>query len=142
MDERPVLLLDTSVAIPLVFADHEDHAKAIGVVRGHRLGMAGHAWFETFSVLTRLPSGLRRSPADAFHVLQKDFPVSEFLDATEAADLGEELSRLDIAGGAVYDALVAAAARRSGLRLVSFDRRAASTYDALGVDVMLIDPLS
>ena len=135
MADHPVLLLDTSVALALIFADHEDHAKAMRLVRDHRPGLAGHAWFETFSVLTRLPAGRRRSPADALLLLSRDFPASRFLDAPHAERLGDELARLGISGGSVYDALIAAAARQWGHPLASFDRRAKGTYDAFGIDV-------
>jgi len=39
----------------------------------------------------------------------------------------------------VYDALVAAAAARHSLPLVSRDRRAVETYRAFGVEVELLD---
>lgn len=45
------------------------------------------------------------------------------------------LAEAGISGGAVYDALVAAAAVHHGLPLVSRDRRALDTYRALGLDV-------
>ena len=61
-DERPVVLLDTSAAIALVLEDHEAHAAMVAPVRGRGLGLAGHAWFEAYSVLIRLPGDLRRSP--------------------------------------------------------------------------------
>jgi predicted nucleic acid-binding protein len=139
MDDRPVALVDTSVAIALMFTDHEDHARAIDAVRGTRPGLAGHAWFETYSVLTRLPAGRRRSPADALLLLRRDFPASAFLDAAGSDRLGDDLARLGISGGSVYDALVAGAARHHGHRLISLDRRARSTYEAIGADVTLID---
>ena len=134
-DQRPVALLDTSAAVALIVEDHEAHVATLDAVRGRRLGLAGHAWFETYSVLTRLPAGLRRSPADALRVLARNFPASEFLGEAEAADLGGELARLGISGGAVYDALVAAAARQHRLPLVSADARARSAYEALGVEI-------
>jgi hypothetical protein len=118
--------------------DHEFHAAILEAVRGRRLGLAGHAWFETYSVLTRLPPGLRRSPADAARVLAHDFPDSVFLEAPLAAALGPELARVSVAGGAVYDALVGAAARQAGRRLLSCDVRARSTYEALGIDTDII----
>ena len=52
-----MLLLDTSAAVALVVEDHEAHAATLEAVRGRSLGLAGHAWFETYSVLTRLPDG-------------------------------------------------------------------------------------
>jgi toxin FitB len=48
------------------------------------------------------------------------------------------LSRLGIAGGAVYDALVALAAQENGTALATTDARARGTYDAVGVTVILV----
>ena len=137
-DERQVALLDTSTAVALIVEDHEAHVATIDALRGRRLGLAGHAWFETYLVLTRLPAGLRRSPADALRLLARDFPASGFLGEAEAADLGGELARLGISGGAVYDALVGAAARQHRLPLVSADARARPVYEALKVEIELI----
>ena len=44
-----------------------------------------------------------------------------------------------IAGGAVYDALVAATAREAGATLLTLDRRAVTTYQLLRVDYRLLD---
>jgi predicted nucleic acid-binding protein len=129
------VLVDTSTAIALVLEDHQRHAAALAAVRGRRLGLAGHAWFETYSVLTRLPPGLRRTPADALKLLTTNFPATAFLDERDTAKLGPELAELAISGGSVYDALVAAAARSHRRRLLSGDSRARGTYEALGVDV-------
>ena len=137
-DERQVALVDTSAAVALVVEDHEAHVAMLDAVQGRRLGLAGHAWFEAYSVLTRLPASLRRSPADALRLLAHNFPASGFLGEAEAARLGGELARLGISGGAVYDALVGAAARQHGLPLVSADARARPVYEALGVDIELI----
>jgi toxin FitB len=128
-----VLLLDTSAAIALVVEDHEAHRATRDVVRGRRLGLAGHAWFETYSVLTRLPGERRRSSADALRILANNFPASAFLGEAGASDLGPELARLGISGGSVYDALIGAAARQHDRPLLSRDRRARAIYEALGV---------
>ena len=132
-----ILLLDTSAAVALVVEDHEAHVATLEAVRGRRLGLAGHAWFETYSVLTRLPGGLRRSPADVAALLAHNFPATEFLAEEAAAALGPELAGLGISGGAVYDALVGAVARQHGRSLVSCDGRARPVYEALGVRVRL-----
>lgn len=137
-DRRPVVLLDTSTAIALVVEDHEAHRRTLAAARGRRLGLAGHAWFETYSVLSRLPPGLRRSPADALRLLATNFPASTFLAETEARELGAELARLGISGGSVYDALVGAAARQKRRPLLSGDGRARAVYEALGVEVETI----
>ena len=133
-----IILLDTSAAIALVVEDHEAHLATLETVRGRRLGLAGHAWFETYSVLTRLPGGLRRSPADVAALLAHDFPASVFLAEEAATAIGHELARLGISGGAVYDTLVAAAARQHDRTLVSGDARARPVYEALGVRVRLV----
>jgi len=140
MDADPdeILLLDTSAAIALIVEDHEAHPVTLEVVRGRRIGLAGHAWFETYSVLTRLPGGLRRSPADVAALLAHNFPATAFLEAEVAAGLGPELAQLGISGGAAYDALVGAAARQHGRVLVSGDARARPVYEALRVRVRLV----
>lgn len=137
-ERRQVALLDTSAAIALMVEDHDAHVATLDAVRGRQLGLAGHAWFETYSVLTRLPAGLRRSPADALRLLVGNFAASRFLGEAETADLGGELVGLGVSGGAVYDALVGAAARQHRLPLVSKDARARPLYEALGVDIELI----
>jgi predicted nucleic acid-binding protein len=137
--ERPlVVFVDSSTAIALVVEDHEAHAATRAAVRDRRLGLAGHAWFETYSVLTRLPAGLRRSPAEALRLLAHNFPVSGFLGEAESAGLGQELAGLRISGGAVYDALVGAAARQHRRLLVSGDARARPVYEALGVEIHVV----
>ena len=137
-ESRPVVFLDTSAAIALVVEDHDVHQATLDAVQGRTLGLAGHAWFETYSVLTRLPGGLRRSPADAVRVLAHDFPASGFLGEAEAADLGRELAVLGASGGAVYDALAGAAARQHGRVLITGDARARPVYDALGIATEVI----
>jgi predicted nucleic acid-binding protein len=138
-DRRQAVLLDTSAAIALVVEDHEAHAATLAVVRGRRMGLAGHAWFETFSVLTRLPAGLRRSPADVIRLLARNFPESAFLGERDAADLGGQLAGLGISGGAVYDALVGATAKQHRRPLLTGDARARPVYEALGVEIDLME---
>jgi predicted nucleic acid-binding protein len=136
--DRAKLLVDTSVAVALVVADHEQHETTTRALRGRKLGLAGHAAFETFSVLTRLPPPARRTPAAVARLLAVGFPASTFLGARATSALLAELARGGIAGGAVYDALVGAVAREQGLALATRDRRALDTYRALDVDVELL----
>lgn len=132
------LLVDTSIAVALVVADHENHAAANATVGRAKLGLAGHAAFETFSVLTRLPGASRRSAQAIQRVLNVNFPVTVFVSARRQSDLLIELATLGVSGGSVYDALVGAAAVEAKMPLVSADRRALETYRALGVDVELV----
>ena len=134
----PDLLVDTSAAIALAVVDHEHHEKAVSMLGSLKLGLAGHAAFETFSVLTRLPPPARRTPAAVSRLLAANFPHSRFLGAAAAEDLLGRLDALGIAGGAVYDALVGEVAREHGIGLATRDRRALETYRALDVRVELI----
>lgn len=135
---RPDVLVDTSVAIALVIEDHDSHSMVFDALASRRLGLAGHAAFESYSVLTRLPAPLRLTGRAAHRVLDVNFPASRFLSAQAAAALLGSVTGLGIAGGSVYDALVAAAAREHRCRLATCDRRAMGTYRALDVDVELI----
>lgn len=136
---EPDALVDTSVAVALVVGDHAHHEPTSRALADRRLGLAGHAAFETFSVLTRLPAPARRTPAAVARLLASGFPGSRFLDAAGAAALHDRLGALSIAGGSVYDALVGAVATEHDLLLVTRDRRALDTYRKLDVRVELID---
>ncbi len=136
---RPAtLLVDTSVAVALTVADHRDHPATAAAVGDRRLGLAGHAAFEAFSVLTRLPGRTRRTPSTVARLLAANFPDTRFLTEPAAADLLADLAARGIAGGSVYDALVGAAAAEHRLPLATRDRRALDTYRALGVEVELL----
>lgn len=134
----PDCLADTSAAVALLVADHEHHESTFRVLLGRRLGLSGHAAFETFSVLTRLPGPARRTPEVVTRLLATNFPESRYLSAEGAASLLSRLAAENVAGGSVYDALVGAAAAEHGLVLVTRDRRALDTYRAFGVEVELL----
>lgn len=129
--------LDTSVAVPLLVRTHDAHA---GVVRwwgGRDVALSGHALAETYSVLTRLPGDLRLAPADAARLLTARFVEPLVLGPDIAKRLPDVLSEHGIAGGAVYDALVALAAIEHGALLGTRDARARATYETLGAHVVV-----
>ena len=133
----PALAIDTSVAIPLLVQPHRAHADVVRWWNGRDLALSGHAIAETYSVLTRLPGDLRLAPADAAHLLQQRFAEPFVLGARSSSTLPALLSRLEIAGGAVYDAMVAMAAAEHGAELATRDARAKTTYEAVGVRVVV-----
>lgn len=135
----PEFLVDTSVAVALSAIDHEGRASALAVLQGRRVGLAGHAAFETFSVLTRLPGTARRTPAAAARMLAVNFPHTRFLSQAATANLLGALATAGVSGGAVYDALVGATAVECGVPLVTRDRRALGTYRALDVDTIVVE---
>jgi predicted nucleic acid-binding protein len=134
----PTLLVDTSVAVALTVTDHEYHSATVRAIGDRPLGLSGHAAFETFSVLTRLPPPIRRTPGTVFRLLSRNFPESRYLGAQAAGDVLGRLTELGIAGGAVYDALVASASLEHQLPLATRDRRALETYRALGVELEVL----
>lgn len=137
------LALDTSVAVPLLVASHEAHARVREWVvhawaGGHTLALSGPALAETFAVLTRLPGDARVGPADAVMLIDDNFPEPLQLSAAATGEAHRELARLGVAGGATYDGLVALAAREHGAVLVTRDARARATYEAVGTQVELL----
>ena len=132
------LLLDTSAAVALVLGDHEHHTAVIAEVADADLGLSGHAAFESFSVLTRLPGANRRPPATVIEILQANFPATVYLSTRRQRRLLPELASLGVSGGLVYDALVGAAAAEADLPLLTLDRRALDVYRSLGVQLRLL----
>ncbi len=92
---------------------------------------------ETYSVLTRLPGDLRMTPRDAARLLQTRFEPPLVLPSETALRLPQVLSELEVAGGAVYDALVALAALGHDADLATRDARARDTYEKVGVRVII-----
>ena len=133
-----VLLLDTSAALALVDPTNKHHGAVLEATRGRRMGLSGHAEFEMLSVLTRLPYPARLSGADATRLLVRNFPETRHIDSQTSAELAAESADLGILGGAVYDGLVAACARTHGLPLITCDRRALPTYEALGIAYQIV----
>jgi len=130
--------VDTSVAVPLVFRSHQHHADVVRWWNGQELTLSGHALPETYSVLTRLPGDARISAEDAARLIDARFATPLRLSGPSARKVHLTLSRLGIAGGAVYDAVVALAAKEHGVALATRDARARGTYDAVGVKVILV----
>jgi toxin FitB len=130
--------LDTSVAVPYVLASHVAHDVASRHLAGRTPALTGHSLAETYSVLTRLPADARLAPAQAVELIDANFELPVLVPSSVAVDVHGVLAPLGIAGGAVYDALVALAAREADLPLATRDRRAAATYAALQVRVELI----
>ncbi|MDP8970341.1 MAG: PIN domain-containing protein [Actinomycetota bacterium] len=114
---------------------HEHHETALVAVRDiDRL--PAHVLLESTSVLTRLPGGLARPLPQVVAALRVSFGGRLFtLPGPQHRAMLEALAEAGLAGGAVYDALIAATARHHGVRLLTLDQRAIPTYRALGTDV-------
>lgn len=131
--------VDTGVLVAAASSWHEAHEAARReLTAGPRV--AAHTMVETYSVLTRLP-GVHRVPRDlAAEFIERairEEPLT--LDAAELQRLvTRRLPALGIAGGAVYDALIAETVRLAGGTLVTLDRRALTTYERIGCAAELL----
>lgn len=132
------IALDTSVAIPLLVQTHRAHEAVVRWWNGREIALSGHAVAETYSVLTRLPGDLRMAPGDAARLLRARFAKHLHVRPRTAARLPELLGERRIAGGAVYDALVALAAVEHDAELATRDARATATYEAIGARVVAV----
>jgi predicted nucleic acid-binding protein len=129
---------DTSLVVAAFASWHEHHAAARRVLdRGVRL--IDHCALETYSVLTRLPAP-HRSPAPIVAAfLEQRFPEPFLrLDTPRHREFVLGLAARNITGGATYDALVAATAAANHADLVTCDSRAATVYEAYGIQFRLI----
>ncbi len=112
------VLIDTSVLVSAMLPDHVHHAQARTWLERAKDGafeflIAGHSLAEIYSVLTRLPRRPRISPADALQLLRKNVlphATVAALSGDDDVNLIAELSQAGVAGGAVYDAVIAKAA--------------------------------
>ena len=122
---------DSSVIVA-AFASWNPHHDAAIEALGDAQDLVAHAELESYSVLTRLPEPMRAEPALVAEYLREDYSGRRMaLPESGRRALVTRLARLSIAGGGVYDAIVASTAAHYGYRLLSCDRRAASIYDRL-----------
>ncbi len=134
---RP-LAIDTSVAVPLLVSTHTAHSVVTAWWSGRTVALSGHAAAETYAVLTRLPGDVRVAPTDAARLLSERFARTLLLTPETTAQLPHRLADLQIAGGAVYDAMVALAALEHDAQLATRDARAKATYERIGVDTTVV----
>ena len=129
---------DSSVVIAGFASWHADHEPARRALDGAPR-LVDHCVLEIYSVLTRLPSPHRVSTE-----LVRDFMASRFpqpylrLEEAEFRAFVAGLADRGVAGGAVYDALVAVTAAAHGAELLTCDRRAQTTYERYGISVKLV----
>jgi predicted nucleic acid-binding protein len=115
------VLFDTSVLVAAVVAAHPAHQQASPWLRRAKSGdveffVAAHTLAEVYAVLTRLPTMPRISPATALRLVEENIATGAEVITLDAADyrlLLPRLAALEVAGGAVYDGLIARAAEKA-----------------------------
>ena len=114
--------------------------RAVSEGPARRTLTAWHCCLDFYAMATRLPEEFRLSPADAGRLLEEELlgrlrvvqlPVGARLE------LVRDVVRERVAGGRLYDAHIAEAARRAGARLVVTDNvRHFSGFRAHGIPVL------
>jgi toxin FitB len=135
-------LLDTSCLVAAVCAWHRHHDATRREIErrdaaGEKLVLAAHSLAEAFSVLTRLPEPHRLRPDDALALIEANWGETRLV-ALAATDYRATLRRCrdaGIGGGAVYDALIAASARKARVATLV-------TWDVEGFERFLEDELA
>ena len=134
-----MITVDTSVAVAAALPWHTAHEVARAALPPDGTRASAPVTVETYSVLTRLPAPHRVAPQVARDYLRSAFVFPPLVLSPEGYErLVDLVSAEGIVGGAVYDAVVAAAALEADATLLTLDRRAVPTYQSLGVDYRLV----
>lgn len=124
---------------------HEHHERAteemsVRLDAGATMFVAAPALIESYAVLTRLPPPNRLATADALALLEANFgrhPVVT-LDAAGYRSLLGAAPGLAVAGGRIYDAVIARCAVRAGAAtILTFNER---HFRGLAKDVEVVIP--
>ena len=120
------VLFDTSVLVAALVEAHDRHARAFPWLQRARAAevqglIAMHSMAETCAVLASLPLSPCIAPVAAWTLLEHSvlaFMQSVDLTADDVRQVLARLSRQGLAGGVVYDALIAAAVLAAGAECI------------------------
>jgi len=115
--------LDTSVLVPVFYGDHEHHAASMRVFTRHGkkdAGCGAHSLVEVYSALTRMPGRHRINGEQAMlfigNIRERLTVVG--LTPEEYFAMLQTNAGLGVTGGAIYDALLASCALKSGTEIL------------------------
>jgi predicted nucleic acid-binding protein len=110
-------VVDTSVVVAAALPWHESHGAARSALSRTKAALLAQVAVETYSVLTRLPPPSRVPASVAREYLGETFALPPLVLAPDGYLRLLDLAAAEsIAGGALYDALVGATARKPGRR--------------------------
>lgn len=133
-----MIALDSSVVVAGFGAWHEQHELARSTLADGP-SLAAHTALEVYSVLTRLPEPFRAESGIVAEFLRRTFPNERLVLArAQQQQLPGRLADLGVAGGAVYDALIALTALEAEADLLTLDRRALATYERCAASARLL----
>jgi predicted nucleic acid-binding protein len=134
-----LIAVDSSVLVAALQRWHLFHEQARPVLSRPGMRLIAHVLAETYANLTGRHGLARVAPSMAAETLRRlagDGPLA--LSPEGHQRMLRRASEAGLMGGAIYDALIAATAQEAGARLVSLDKRAARTYDVMGVPYELL----
>ena len=130
---------DTSVVVAGLSSWHTHHDIALPILAASPPAIQ-HVVAESYSVLTRLSKGRGVEPKLALVAVMSAFNADRLaLTSAQMEAMMVRLAAANIGGGATYDAIVAESARLANVELVTLDKRATRTYDAVGVHFTLLE---
>jgi len=115
------ILFDTSVLVAAIVQAHPLHNRALSWLKKAKaeefeLIVSSHTLAELYAVLSTLPVSPRIAPGLAWRLIHESVePVATVISLSSSDYLAtiKRVSDLGIVGGAVYDALIVRAARKS-----------------------------
>lgn len=113
--------LDTSVLVAALVEDESHHEACLALLSRRKPAASTHALAETFSTLTGGRLGLRVAPDVATELVESSLlPHLRLVElrATEIAKVLRQTAAAGVRGGAVYDFLHLAAARKAGAQVL------------------------
>lgn len=119
-------LFDTSVLIAAMVETHKMHSKALPWLKNAKAKkfecvVASHTLAELYAVLTTLPVVPRIQPGTALRLIHENVEAAAHgisLTASEYRSTIRRLSEKGLAGGIVYDGLIAAAAVKANVKRI------------------------
>jgi predicted nucleic acid-binding protein len=114
-------LFDTSIIIAALVESHPMHARAFpwlkqAKAKAFELVVASHTLAELYAVLSTLPIKPRISPAVAWRLIHDNIEsISKIISLTsgEYSAVVKRISEAGLAGGIIYDALIAKVAQKA-----------------------------
>ena len=141
----PPFMPDTHCILAALSPWHEHHRRALQEMdrrldRSDSMVLAAHTLIEAYSVVTRWPEPHRVTPAMARrllhdNVIQRATVVA--LSSIEYLSLLNRSPEARIAGGQVYDALIAACTLKAGAVLLAFNLRHFQPFRVRGLAVVV-----
>ena len=117
------VLFDTSVFVAAFYDDHKHHDPSSALLSPQRRSTgctSVHCLVEFYSTTTRMPGKRRASPEDALRFIGdiRERLSLITLDESDYTDLLDEAAQHGIAGGAIYDALIAKCVMKANARTI------------------------